>query len=227
MHQFTNISFWAKNLGHLPVHLIPTVNDKFIMLNGISGNFCLHISNNEEDEDTYFSQSWSSNTKNFLLINENNAKLYNWHKDTKVEEISLKSIQDNLNKFYNYLVAKSHRSDNDVIPVIIDIFKQFRTLTAEYHNPVQALNLLFVLLAGLEDGDTVKLDRQKWGISDIQIPQGFDVFIERFRQSTGGITPDLNLILRHSAGALFQEAQKKLFSLIAKWTYLEHSQVLL
>jgi len=179
------------------------------MLNGISGNFCLHISNNEEDEDTYFSQSWSSNTKNFLLINENNAKLYNWHKDTKVEEISLKSIQDNLNKFYNYLVAKSHRSDNDVIPVIIDIFKQFRTLTAEYHNPVQALNLLFVLLAGLEDGDTVKLDRQKWGISDIQIPQGFDVFIERFRQSTGGITPDLNLILRHSAGALFQEAQKE------------------
>lgn len=209
MLHFKDISFWTKNLGYLPVHLMPTVNDKFIMLNGISGNFCLHISNNEEDKNTYFSQSWSSNTKNFLLVNNNNAKLYNWHKNNKVEEISLKSIRDNLDKFYNYLVAKSHRSDKDVIPVIIDIFKQFRTLTAEYHNPVQALNLLFVLLAGLEDGDINALDRQKWSISDIHIPQGFDAFIDRFKQSTGGITPDLNLILRHSAGALFQEAQKE------------------
>jgi len=209
MPQFTDISFWTKNLGHLPVHLMPTVNDKFIMLNGVNGNFCLHISNNEEDKDTYFSQSWSSNTKNFLLVNDNNAKLYNWHKGTEPEEISLKSIQNNLDKFYNYLVARSHRSDKDVVPVIIDIFKQFRTLTAEYHNPVQALDLLFVLLAGLEDGDINTLNRQKWSISDIHIPQGFDAFIERFKQSTGGITPDLNLILRHSAGALFQEAQKE------------------
>lgn len=209
MPQFTDISFWTKNLGHLPIHLMPTVNDKFIMLNGVNGNFCLHISNNEEDRNTYFSQSWSSNTKNFLLVNDNKAKLYNWHKDTKVEEIGLKSIQANLDKFYNYLVAKSHRSDRDVVPVIIDIFKQFRTLTAEYHNPVQALDLLFVLLAVLEDGDINTLNRQKWSISDIHIPQGFDAFIERFKQSTGGITPDLNLILRHSAGALFQEAQKE------------------
>lgn len=209
MLQFTDISFWIRNLGHLPVHLIPTVNDKFIMLNGINGNFCLHISNNQEDENTYFSQSWSSNTKNFLLVNNNNAKLYNWHKDNKVEEIPLKSIQNNLDKFYSYLVAKGHQSDKDVVPIIIDIFKQFRTLTAEYHNPVQALNLLFVLLASLEDGDINTIDRQKWSISDIHIPQGFDAFIERFKQSTGGITPDLNLILRHSAGALFQEAQKE------------------
>jgi len=179
------------------------------MLNGVSGNFCLHISNNEEERNIYFSQSWSSNTKNFLLVNDKNAKLYNWHKDSKVEEISLKSIQNNLDKFYHYLVAKSHRSERDVIPIIIDIFKQFRTFTTEYHNPVQALNLLFVLLAGLEDGDVYGLDRKKWGISDIQIPQGFEAFIDRFKQNTGGITPDLNLILRHSAGALFQEAQKE------------------
>ncbi|WP_321480056.1 hypothetical protein [uncultured Bacteroides sp.] len=143
------------------------------------------------------------------MVNDDNAKLYNWHRSDKVEKISLTSIQNNLDKFYNYLVAKSHRSDRDVVPLIIDIFKQFRTLTAEYHNPVQALNLLFVLLASLEDGDVNTLDRQKWSISDIHIPQGFDAFVERFKQSTGGITPDLNLILRHSAGTLFQEAQKE------------------
>ena len=209
MPQFKDILFWTRNLGHLPIHLKPTISEKFIMLNGINGNFCLDISNNEDDKNTYFSQSWSSNTKNFLLVNDNSAKLYNWHKDNQVEEISFKSIGNNLDKFYNYLVAKSHRSNRDVIPVIIDIFKQFRTLTSEYHNPVQALNLLFVLLASLEDGDIDTLDKRKWGLSDLCIPQGFDAFIDRFKQSTAGITPDLNLILRHSAGALFQEAQKE------------------
>lgn len=208
MTQFTDISFWAKNSGYLPVHLKPLLNDKFILLNGVSGNFCLHISKDEEDKNIYFSQSWSSNTKIFLLVNSNKAKLYNWNKETKVEEIAIKTIRDNLDKFYSYLVAQSYRSDKDVVPVIIDIFKQFRTLTAEYHNPVQALNLLFVLLASLEEGNNT-FDRQKWKISDIHIPQGFYAFIERFNQNTRGITPDLNLILRHSAGALFQEAQKE------------------
>lgn len=210
MQQTLDISFWTKNLGHLPVHLMPTVNDKFIMLNGISGNFCLHISlEREEDKNVYFSQSWSSNTKNFLFVNNNKAKLYNWNNADQIEDIPLQSIQDNPGKFYNYLVAKSHRTDKDIIPVIIDTFKQFRTFTAEYRNPVQALNLLFVLLAGLEDKDVYSLDRQKWNISDICIPNDFDAFIDRFKLGIGEIMPDLSLILRHSAGALFQEAQKE------------------
>jgi len=75
--------FWTKNLGHLPVHLIPDIDDKFIMLNGVSGNFCLHISNELDEKEEYFSQSWSSNTKNFLVVNDQNVKLFNWHKKIK------------------------------------------------------------------------------------------------------------------------------------------------
>jgi len=209
MSNFTDISFWTKNLGHLPIHLMPSVDNKFIMLNGISGNFCIDFSKNKEDQHSYFSQSWSSNTKNFLLVHEDRVKLYNWNRSNRVEEISIISIENNLDKFYNYLVNNSHRTDKDVVPVIIDIFKQFRTLTSEYHNPVQALNLLFVLLAGIEDGDVYNIDKHKWGISDIHVPAGFEAFVKRFKQSTGEISPELNLILRHSAGALFQEAQKE------------------
>jgi hypothetical protein len=66
MPQITDILFWSSQLGHLPVHLAPAVDDKYIMLNGISGNFCLHFSNEPEESTAYFSQSWSSNTKNFF-----------------------------------------------------------------------------------------------------------------------------------------------------------------
>ncbi len=209
MPHITEVSYWTKNLGHLPVHLKPNEGSKYIMLNGLSGNFCLHTSPNADDSDSYFSQSWSSNTKNFLFVNDTDAKLYNWNKPTKVETISLNTITNNFEKFYSYLVSQSIKSDKDVVPIIIDIFKQFRTLTSEYHNPIQALNLLFILLAGIEDDDVYKLNFDKWGIANHHIPTDFERFLERFKQSAGRFVPDLNLILRHSAGALFQEAQKE------------------
>jgi len=83
MNQLTDITFWTKQLGHLPVHLSPTVHNKYIMLNGISGNFCLHFAEQADDINVYFSQAWSCNTKNFLLVNESNVRLFNWFKDIK------------------------------------------------------------------------------------------------------------------------------------------------
>lgn len=209
MENFLDISFWANNLGYLPIHLKPQTHKEFIMLNGVKGNFCLDFSEKEKDKEVYFSNSWSSNTKNFISFHKDKLKLYNWNKSSNAEEIPIKIVQQNLEKFYKYLVSTSTSSNRDIIPSIIDIFKQFRSLTTEYKNPSQALNLLFILLASLEDNIS-NLNREKWQISNIEIPNNFDSFIERFRQSTQGFTPDLSLILRHSSGALFQEAQKEI-----------------
>lgn len=209
MPQLTDILFWTSQLGHLPVHLESTVDDKYIMLNGVSGNFCLHFSNEPEESSTYFSQSWSSNTKNFLLVNESNVRLFNWHKDIKEENIPIAAVRDNIDKFYQYLLTKSYKSEKDIVPFVIDIFRQFRTYTGEAFNPVKALNLLFAMLASMEDENIDNLDREKWGISEFDLPAGFNSYIERFKQGVNNITPNLNLILRHSSGALFQEAQKE------------------
>lgn len=208
MQNLTDIQVWTRQIGHLPVRLSSSFSDRYIMLNGISGNFCIHFSDEADSSKNYFSQSWSSNTKNFLLVNENNIRLFNWHKDVE-EKIPLKSVQENLDKFYQYILSKSHKSEKDVVPFVIDIFRQFRTFTAEASNPVQALNLLFVLLASLEDENISELDLGKWRIDPFEIPQGFDSYIARFKQGVGNIIPDLHLMLRHSAGALFQEAQKE------------------
>ena len=209
MPQITDILFWTRQLGHLPVHLSPNVNDKYIMLNGVNENFCIDISNQPEESSTYFSQSWSSNTKNFLLVNENNVRLFNWHKDKKEENIPIAAVRDNIDKFYKYLVTRSYKSQKDIVPFVIDIFRQFRTFTAEASNPVKALNLLFAMLASMEDENIENLDKQKWGISEFQPPDGFNAYVDRFKQGVNNIVPNLNLILRHSAGTLFQEAQKE------------------
>jgi len=211
MENLTDINYWTKKLGHLPIHLKPTISNKYLLLNGTSGDFCIHISNTEEIESpySYYSQSWSSNTKNYLVLNNDNVKLYNWSKNNDIENISFNSIKNNVEKFYKYLVNKSHRSDKDVVPHVIDIFRQFRTLTNEYKSPLNSLRLLFVLLASLEDRNYKNFDFKKWGITEIMIPPNFDNFAELFNNGLGQINPDLNLILRHTAGNIFQEAQKE------------------
>lgn len=209
MKDLNNISTWKQSFGLLPIHLIPTrmEENSFIMLNGGYGNFCLSTETDEKSPDEYHSLSWSSNTKHFVVLNDSNVIIFNWEED-KAETISKEQVADNFEKFYNYLVTKDYKSEKDVVPFVIDIFKQFRNLTREKTNAVEALNLLFILLVGLEE-DLSSIDFDKWGLSCIEIPRSFDSYTDRFRNGISNIKPKLDLIIRHSSGILFQEAQKE------------------
>lgn len=208
MSNLTDINIWKQGFGLLPIHLRPNESKSdFVMLNGGYGDFCLQTINEESEINYYFSQAWSSNTKNFIVLANEKLKIYNWTKDSP-EEIPTKTVQENFNKFYNYLLSKSYKSYNDVVPFIIDIFRQFRNITFEKSNPVEALNLLFILLASLED-DIHHMNWNKWNIGATKLPQGFDYYIEKIHTGIGIIKPQIELIIRHSAGILFQEAQKE------------------
>jgi type I restriction-modification system DNA methylase subunit len=60
----------------------------------------------------------------------------------------------------------------------------------------------------LED-DVNNFNTEKWGLENINIPNGFDYYIEQLQTGISNIRPELDLIIRHSAGILFQEAQKE------------------
>ncbi|MBJ2176481.1 SAM-dependent DNA methyltransferase [Aureibaculum sp. A20] len=208
MKDLTDISIWKQNLGLLPIHLNPAEdNTNYVMLNGGYGDFCLQTINDNSDIDSYFSKSWSSNTKNFLVLDNDNINIYNWSK-SKPEPIPKELVLNNFDKFYSYLLSKSFKSSKDVVPYIIDIFRQFRNLTQERTKPVEALNLLFLLLSSLED-DVNNFDFGKWNINNTVIPTNFDFYTDNIRTGVSNIKPELDLIIRHSAGTLFQEAQKE------------------
>ena len=208
MKNLSDINIWKQSFGLLPIHMNPTLNEpNFVMLNGGYGDFCLQTSKDESNIDNYYSKSWSSNTKNFVVLDQNEVIIFNWTKD-KPEVAPLQTVAENINKFYNYLLSKSYKSERDVVPFIIDIFKQFRNITLEKTNPVEALNLLFVLLTSLEE-DYINFDRDKWNVSETNIPHGFDFFTEKIQIGINNIKPELDLIMRHSSGILFQEAQKE------------------
>ncbi len=209
MQKVEDILFWKKQLGCLPIHLSPSVDDKYIMLNGVNGNFCLHFSDRGEESQVYFSESWSSNTKNFLLVDDKNVRLFNWYENAKVEVIAARTVEDNIEKFYQYLLSKSFKSEKDVVPFIIDIFRQLRNSTREKKNQVEALNLLFALLISVEEGRHDHKEEKKWGIDFASIPTQFDQYADKLKSGLERISPNLDLVLRHCAGSLFQEAQKE------------------
>ena len=208
MKNLFDIQFWKQQLGLLPIHLNPLQESEgYMMLNGGRGDFCLKTSDIDSNKVDFYSKSWSSSTKNFLTLDNSNVYIYNWLND-KIEPVPQKIIAENFNKFYKYLLSKSYKSSNDLVPFIIDIFRQFRNLTFEKTNPVQALNLLFGLLTSLED-DINNIDIEKWGLQNIDIPDGFDNYIQQIQNGISNVKPELDLIIRHSSGILFQEAQKE------------------
>jgi hypothetical protein len=209
MKNINDILTWKQSFGLLPIHLIPRYKNEnsYIMLNGGHENFCLTTEVDNRDTDNYYSFAWSSNTKNFVVINNSNVTIYNWKKE-KLEKIEKKQVEDNFDKFYKYLVKDSYKSQEDIVPFVIDIFKQFRSLTQEKTNAVEALNLLFVLLVAIED-DINSIDFKKWGLTNIEIPQNFDSYTDRLKSGFFNMKPELDLIIRHSSGILFQEAQKE------------------
>lgn len=208
MKNLLDIQIWKQQLGLLPIHLNPLKeNEGHVLLNGGNGDFCLQTKSFKAENIDFHSKSWSSSTKNFLIVNSDNVQIYNWLND-KTETVSQKIVAENFNKFYNYLLSKNYKSSKDLVPFIIDIFRQFRNLTFEKSNPVKALNLLFGLLASLED-DVHKLNTEKWGLENIDIPADFDSYVERLHTGFSNLKPELDLIIRHSAGVLFQEAQKE------------------
>ena len=104
--------------------------------------------------------------------------------------------------------SKSYKTQNDVVPFVLDIFKQLRNLTFEKQDSSEAINLLFYLLISLEE-DYTKIDTKKWNITSSKFPDKFEYFVELVNQGVRNIKPSLDLILRHTAGVLFQEAHRE------------------
>lgn len=106
---------------------------------------------------------------------------------------------------------KSYKTESDIVPFVIDIFNQLRNITRESSEPLEALNLLFTLLVSIEE-DYNNIDKAIWGIENVNLPHSFDYFVERIREGVKTAKPNLDIILRHSSGRLFQEANRNVIS---------------
>lgn len=198
-------SIWEKELGVLPIKINPLeTEDRFLMLNGGYSDFCMQTF---DDEDSKLDEiAWSSSTKNFIKISDDKISVRNWY-ENKSEVIKKENIVSNFNQFYNYIFSKSYKTESDLAPFIIDIFRQLRNITMERSEPVEALNILFKLLISIDE-DYNAIDTEKWHVEDVTLPESFDYFVDKVRSGVRNAKPNLDVILRHSSGKIFQEANR-------------------
>lgn len=208
-HRVNETQFWAEGSGLLPIRLSP-VSDKaqYILLDGGLYDFCLDLTGEETDAARFYSAAWSSDVKNYITVRDEKATVYNWSRQ-KPESVALNVLQDKFQAFLKILNSTSYRTSDDVTPFILGLFAQLRNLTQERREPVEALNLLFKLLISLVEGDLSQATCNRWEIVNVVEPVGFDALRESIRQGVRQIKPDLDYILRHGSGPLFETAHRE------------------
>jgi type I restriction-modification system DNA methylase subunit len=213
MINLQEIDSWKKHIGLLPINLFldTEMDQSYILHNGGKGDFCLSLE--EHDPIELFSRAWSSNTDNYLTIAKGHVNVYNWKKKVIIpESIPITTVQNNYEKFYDYLADKNFRSGDDISPFVLNIFRQIRNMLGEEDGGLTSLNLLFNLLAISEEGVSIKkLDVEKWGLTHdfSHLESKILPYVEEFNSGLlYGIKPRVELIIRHSAGMLFQEAHQ-------------------
>ncbi len=208
-HRVNETQFWAEGSGLLPIRLSP-VSDKaqYILLDGGLYDFCLDLTGEESDAARFYSAAWSSDVKNYITVRDDKATVYNWSRQ-KPESVALNVLQDKFQAFLKILNSTSYRTSDDVTPFILGLFAQLRNLTQERREPVDALNLLFKLLISLVEDDLTQATCDRWEIINVVEPVGFDALRESIRQGVRQIKPDLDYILRHGSGPLFETAHRE------------------
>ena len=208
--QLKNIADWTSSLGLLPMHLYYQNNKKaFIMLNGGSTDFCLDFSDEGIDSGNAFSDAWSTNTKNYVYVGSENTIVYNWHTENKISSIPNKIVAEKFDRFMQIVNSMSVKTEDDMVPFVMGVFRRLRNITLEKGEPREALNLLYKLLVSIEEDNYQQIDCKKWGIQDVNIPTGFERFVKNIKDGVNDIHPNLRLILSHCSGILFQEAHRE------------------
>ena len=201
--------FWAEGSGLLPIRLSP-VSDKsqYILLDGGLYDFCLDLTDDDDNTANFFSAAWSSDVKNYISVHEDNLVVYNWCKN-QAEKVKLTLVQDKFSSFLKILNSNSYRTSDDVTPFILGLFAQFRNLTQEQNEPTLALNLLFKLLITLKENNLSQETCDAWHIENVHQPNGFDALQESLHNGVRKISPNLDYILRHGSGPLFETAHRE------------------
>lgn len=204
-----NKQFWAEGSGLLPVHLSPVEGqEKYILLDGGLYDFCLDLTDEDVDAASYYSAAWSADVKNYIAVRDDNAIVYNWSRK-QMDKVKLDIVRDKFSAFLKILNSISYRTSDDVTPFILGLFSQLRNLTQERKEPTEALNLLFKLLITLQNEHITQEICNLWGITNVAEPVGFENLQISIREGVRQIVPNLDYILRHGSGPLFEIAHRE------------------
>jgi len=216
--QFKTVGAWRTALGLLPVSLRGSADnqERYVLLNGSTGNFCLDFVG-DIDRQSQRNAAWSCDVGHYITCADDFIVVNRWDRQTSEERYSCKSVVSQLHEFHRHLERSSPDRSQSIVAHVLRVFRQIRATINDESNGLQSLRILLQLLASAaakEDG-LINHDLGIWGLTDeiAESSRGIDEASWRpLYNDLSGIgryevpAPDFELVLRHAAGAVFQDA---------------------
>lgn len=214
-----NINAWKSKLGLLPIPLFEhpeTEDNSFVMLNGSKGNFCLAFDKVELGPLTR-NHSWSCDVGHYVTVADDVVKVQKWNDGfSRIETYSERSVHDRLDKFHAYLEKNSPQHSLSAIAHSIKVFRMLRgSLGPGFSSEQNLLAFLYLLTYTSASLNHADIDLSLRGLPEsaqqvalqIKSPE-WDQLVELLARGrkVDELSLVVDLLLRHAAGRLFQEA---------------------
>lgn len=186
--------------------------ERYALLNGTRNNLCLD-GNSSEQSEWYRKMAWSSGNNTYIAFNGGMCHVFRYDRP-QIESYDEKLVFDNASRFFEYLSKNTSNLENSIVPYVLRTYRSIRNEIRTENSGLDSLKVLLYLLAYSRDGENVNLD--DWGINaqDGAVFQTidhnkWDMITESFMKGVlidKWLKPEIDLILRHTAGKLFEEA---------------------
>ena len=97
-----------------------------VLLDGATGSFILSEASQGTDRRSAASWAWSSAMPNHVSVSSDDVVVTHWDAPDASERFTLRSVNDRLQAFYNYLTKKRTSSRPDVVATLLDLFRAVR-----------------------------------------------------------------------------------------------------
>lgn len=183
----------------------------YALLNGSTNNVCVGI-NTECSMMDYQQMAWSSGCNYFLEFMRNRCNVVRF--DTpRMESYEEGVLLQNADRFFKHISESKRNEENQIVPFVLRIYRKLRNELRSERGIDSLRGLLFLLASTYENNP----DLSKWGLSEndreIALSIGnvrWDMIREELNSGLllhgNTLVPNLELMLRHTAGKLFEEA---------------------
>ena len=187
--------------------------EHYALLNGTRNNLCLdgHLT---QDNGWYRRMAWSSGNSTYIAFENGMCNIFRFDRPN-VESYEQKLVFENSSRFFKYLGKETTKLENSIVPYVLRTYHQLRNEIRTENSGSDSLKALLYLLAYSRDKENLNLE--SWGLNNQVVDvvrlidsNKWEMIVERFMKGVlftdKWLKPDVDLILRHTAGKLFEEA---------------------
>lgn len=195
------------------LHRQTAEREHYALLNGAKNNLCLD-GNSSEQSEWYRKMAWSSGNNTYIAFDGGKCHIFRFDRP-QIESYEGNLVFDHADRFFDYLGKETSNIENSIVPYVLRTYRQIRNEIRTENSGLDSLKVLLYLLAYSRDGDNMNLDAWGMNAQDRNILQAiernkWDMIVENFMNgivfTDKRLKPDIDLILRHTAGKLFEEA---------------------